>query len=96
MERLVYHGSIKTDIDADYDHEPGEDKVRFKRDQIIYILPDPATLPGRSEEIGPEDLPDDEFWCVSTSPTLALFDLYSDPIHPQVRTHPRLLRSRPG
>ena len=62
MKDLVYHSSIKTDIDADYDHLPGEEKIKFRRDQIIYLLPDPQTLPGRSDEIGPEELPDDEYW----------------------------------
>lgn len=63
MEKLTYHSSIKTDIDADDDHLPGESKIKFRRDQMIYVLPDPSTLPGRSEEIGPEQLPDEEFWC---------------------------------
>lgn len=64
MEKLTYHSSIKTDIDADKDdyERTGEPKVKFKRDQMIYLLPDPATLPPRSEEIFPNDLNDDEFW----------------------------------
>ena len=58
--RLTYHKAFKTTA-------RDGDGIKFRRDDLIYVLPDPAALHKRDNDkelMGQEDLPDEE-WAVA-------------------------------
>lgn len=57
--KLSYHNSINTTIER----EGKTEKVRFRRGDRIWILPDPETLPPQTRDVDIEDL-EDEYWWV--------------------------------
>jgi len=57
-DRISYHNSITTTIEREGKNE----RVRFRRGDKIWILPDPQWLPPVSEEVAINELADDEWW----------------------------------
>ena len=58
-QKLSYHNSITTEIRRD----GKEEKVRFRRGDKLWILPDPDWLPPQTHDVNIKDL-DDEYWWV--------------------------------
>jgi len=56
--RLTYHQSINTTIERQGKNE----KVRFRRGDKIWILPDPKELPDSTRDMDIDDLDDDYWW----------------------------------
>lgn len=56
--RISYHNSITTTIEREGKNE----RVRFRRGDKIWILPDPQWLPPVSHEVEINELADDEWW----------------------------------
>lgn len=61
-QRLSYHNVFKTTTGG----RNGSEAIKFRRDDLIFVLPDPAALDKRNgeEPMAQEDLPDEE-WAVA-------------------------------